>query len=405
MRNGGLCEFGESGKLSDQEVRNYRIMVSIATVVLVPGYFMFRLENLGFIDPLWPRIVLTLLGSVIVGATLPIQFTRHVQKGAELFLFLFYSWLLFLNTINGFDFYFLILLLMFVFATQLTLRSMTLFLVYGAFVLVSIPVAYALVADPVLDRNYLIAFETGGIICTVVSGSTLWGRLSEMKERRRLVAEYRASLQEKEILLKEVHHRVKNNLQIVLSLLHLQATGKADGENSSPEVVALLDAENRIYSMALVHEELYRTTDLSIIELESYLTRLVSHTMDTHKRSDVSLDLGIEIENIPLDLDQAIPTGIIVSELVSNALKHAFKGRETGALQVAAHRRNGSVVLSIADDGPGFDFDLDRVCTDSLGLCLVQSLTAQLSGDISLDRSKGFSCTIEFPYAHSEHSH
>ena len=213
-------------------------------------------------------------------------------------------------------------------------------------------------------------------------------------ERLRAEAGVRASLHEKEILLKEIHHRVKNNLQVISSLLNLQSRAVSD-----PPVLELLrDSQNRVRSMALVHEKLYRSPDLARIDLAEYARSLASQLLRTYTDPAGRVSLRVEAADCWLDVDTAVPCGLIINELLSNALKHAFPGSRTGeiliALQPAAPRR---VRLVVADDGGGFPPDVDFRATPSLGLQLVNSLVAQIDGAIHLNRRAGTEFCIDFP--------
>ncbi len=203
----------------------------------------------------------------------------------------------------------------------------------------------------------------------------------DITERREAEAQLRSSLHEKEILLKEVHHRVKNNLQIVSSLLRLQ-----EGDEAGPSR-NLQESQNRIRSMALIHEHLYQSQDLANIDFSAYLKELVDNLLASYGARSERVRAEVRVLTCPLSLDTAIPCGMIVNELVANALEHAF-GTEGGTLWVSYGPDNGHHELRVADDGRGLpdDFDIDR--GDSLGLRLVSALTAQLGGDLAFESSR-----------------
>ncbi len=194
-----------------------------------------------------------------------------------------------------------------------------------------------------------------------------------------------ASLREKELLLKEVHHRVKNNLQVISSLLNLQAR-----EIQDPQTVQLFrESQGRIQSMALIHEQLYRSSDLASIDFAAYVRDLVGHLERGLGDQAVPVRFRLDIEPIPLPLDLAIPCGMIVNELVSNALKHAFPRRQGGEVQIAFQRGPGGYTLRVADDGVGMRPQEVAADQPSLGLQVVHSLTKQLHGELAVRQDAG----------------
>lgn len=203
----------------------------------------------------------------------------------------------------------------------------------------------------------------------------------------------RASLQEKEVLLKEIHHRVKNNMQIVASLLNLQS-----GKIASPEMRAHFeDSQNRIRSMALVHERLYRSEDLARIDFGEYVRDLSSHLMQGYRSQCKKVEIVIDVEPIQLDVDTAVPCGLIINELVSNALKHAFANGTEGIIKIEARREGvDAYCLSVRDNGVGMPSDIDLTRSKTLGLQLVSSLSKQLNGVVSLDTENGTRVALRF---------
>jgi PAS domain S-box-containing protein len=197
-------------------------------------------------------------------------------------------------------------------------------------------------------------------------------------EVRRRTESLEAALHEKEILLREVHHRVKNNLQVIISLLSLQVRAA-----NNPEVTEiLLDTQNRIRAMALVHEKLYRSGDLSRIEISSYIRSLVSQTFSYYGIHQQKVTLSIAWESISMDIGRAIPLGLVINELVSNSLKHAFPGDMTGTVTIQGKKVGDRVECTISDDGIGLPADFKLEESKSLGLRLVSSLMEQLHGKI-----------------------
>ncbi len=203
----------------------------------------------------------------------------------------------------------------------------------------------------------------------------------------------RLSLREKETLLKEVHHRVKNNLQVIGSLLRLQARYLSD-----PQARAMFEeSQNRVQSISLVHEMLYRAADLSRVDFGEYLRSLTSHLSDGLKRSGGSIEITVEAAGVQMAVDAAIPCGLIVNELVTNALKHAFPNGRSGFIRVTAILEPASwLKLKVQDNGIGMPESLDVRRSGSLGLELVNTLVRQLRATVELLREGGTAFEIRF---------
>lgn len=202
----------------------------------------------------------------------------------------------------------------------------------------------------------------------------------------------RQSLKEKEVLLKEVHHRVKNNLQVISSILNLQSSYVKDKKSLD----LLLESQNRIKSMAFVHESLYQTKDFSNINFSSYVENICNNLVHSYSNPDNPPELEMDLDSIQLNLDTAIPCGLIINELISNSLKYAFKGRSNNKLTVHVKMRGETLEIMIADNGIGLPENVDFRNTESLGLQLVVTLVEQINGKIALERKKGTKFTIEF---------
>ena len=202
----------------------------------------------------------------------------------------------------------------------------------------------------------------------------------------------RAALKERETLLKEIHHRVKNNMQVVSSLLSLHAA-----QATEPETIEILnESQRQIRSMALIHEKLYSSGSLAEIDFGDYVKSLVDDLLRMYNVPLGTVTITTDIENVQLGVDTAIHCALIINELVSNSLKYAFPDGRTGDVTVALQRANGVHTLTVADDGVGFPADLDFRATDSLGMQLVTALINQLDGTITLDRTKGTTFIITF---------
>jgi len=206
--------------------------------------------------------------------------------------------------------------------------------------------------------------------------------LGEIAERKLVEEALNKSIKEKDVLLKEIHHRVKNNLQIVSSLLSLQS----QYVNEPGSVELFKESQSRIISMALIHEKLYQTGDLTRINLSEYANELIGDLFRSYSVNTHLMKYQIESKNILLDINTAIPCGLIINELVTNSIKHAFPDNRSGEIKIDIQCHDGNCILKIADNGVGFPDDLDINDVKTLGLQLVTSLTKQLDGTIELDR-------------------
>ncbi|MFA4876990.1 MAG: PAS domain S-box protein [Methanoregula sp.] len=198
------------------------------------------------------------------------------------------------------------------------------------------------------------------------------------------------SVGQKEILIREVHHRVKNNLQIIISLLNLQSRYMTDEKT----LAAFKESQNRVRAMALVHEKLYQSADLATIDLDNYLRFLGDNLFQFLGMSGKGITLNMDIRDIFLPIDTAIPMGLIINELISNSLKYAFPLGRTGEISIAIHRQDTTLSIRFKDNGIGIPEDFNWRNAESLGLRLVCSLVEQLDGTIELDRSSGTAFTI-----------
>ncbi len=220
--------------------------------------------------------------------------------------------------------------------------------------------------------------------------------IRDITDRKQAEEEIHASLREKEILLRELHHRVKNNMQVISGLLDLQARS-----SGNPELIEMLNkSQSRIRSMALVHEQLYVAKDLARIDMVGYVRALSQELFRAYKIDPRKIDLIVPTEgNVCVDINKAIPCGLILNELVSNALKHAFPGDRPGELRIIIHEtKNKEIEIIVRDNGLGLPDDVDIHQPRSMGLYLVNGLVKkQLEGQIEVRRDNATEFRIKFP--------
>ncbi|NEO29781.1 MAG: PAS domain S-box protein [Symploca sp. SIO3C6] len=235
-------------------------------------------------------------------------------------------------------------------------------------------------------RNYLIAAQKYQQNSAAVAVGI------DITEQKSAEEALRKSLKEKEILLKEVHHRVKNNLQVISSLLDLQSSNLKDANT----IELFRDSYNRVRSMALVHERLYSSTSLEEINFAEYIENLTSHLIQSYGLATEPIEIKLNCQEVFLNLDKAITCGLIINELISNALKYAFPHKTGGLVEIRLNCEGEQLFLSIKDNGVGLPKNLNLQVPTTLGLQLVQILTQQLEGELDLDQSQGTEFTIKF---------
>jgi PAS domain S-box-containing protein len=216
---------------------------------------------------------------------------------------------------------------------------------------------------------------------------------SDISQRKEAEQQITKSLKEKEILLAEIHHRVKNNLAVISGLLQMQIWETKDQAAEN----VLKDSQLRVQSIALVHEKLYQSESLSFIQFDRYIRDLLQAISSTYMDTHGSIDIVTELEDIGLNINQAIPCSLLLNELIVNAFKHAFDGEEEdGNIYVNIFKQNGNVHMSVKDDGIGFpeDFDLDNA--SSLGMTLINTLIKQLQGEITVKNDGGAIFEVQF---------
>jgi two-component sensor histidine kinase len=209
----------------------------------------------------------------------------------------------------------------------------------------------------------------------------------EVTKRKRVEEQIKASLREKEVLLQEIHHRVKNNMQIISSLIKLQTKQIKDEK----ALETLKSTQNRVHSMAAIHDRLYQSKNFARVDFGEYVQSLTVHLFSVYRIDPKAIKLNKKIKDVFLHVNSAIPCGLIINELVSNSLKHAFPAGKKGEIKIFMHHLNkNEIELIVSDNGIGLPKGMDFRDPDSLGLHLVTILAEdQLHGDIKLDRTKG----------------
>jgi two-component sensor histidine kinase len=217
--------------------------------------------------------------------------------------------------------------------------------------------------------------------------------ITDISERRQAQEQMARALREKTVLLDEIHHRVKNNLQVIASLLNLQADRARD--EAARRVLA--ESQSRVRAMALIHQLLYERKDYSVVDLGEYLTRLANLLVSTHRAQAERVKLEIDVEPVPVDLQQAVPCGLVVNELLTNCFKHAFPEGRSGTVGVTLKHGEGGVVrLAVSDDGVGLPGTAELGSSTSLGLQLVPLLAEQAGAELAVVRAPGTSFSLTF---------
>lgn len=212
--------------------------------------------------------------------------------------------------------------------------------------------------------------------------------ITEQKEKEQVI---KNSLDEKEMLLKEIHHRVKNNLAVISGLLELQ-TMNTDDEGT---LDTLRDSQHRIQSIAMIHEKLYQSEALLDIGFDTYMKELVESIGKTYSSGDREIDIEYDLDSVSIDLDQAIPCSLIVNEIIVNCYKHAFHTIDDGKINIESNFNSPELTIKIEDNGIGLPEDFDINTQQSLGMTLIQTLARQLEGEVSFSSSDGSGTTFE----------
>jgi len=228
-------------------------------------------------------------------------------------------------------------------------------------------------------------------------GSTVVGRVCNFRDvtdRRQAEENLLASLREKEVMLREIHHRVKNNLQIVSGLLDMTRKRSQDPATTS----ILMDMMMKIDTMAQIHTRLYESKQFNKIDMNTQIRDQVSALTNIYSTQNCEISTTIRSSSLYLSVDQAIPCALMVNEILTNAYKHAFKGREHGTIEISASQENGQMTISIRDDGIGISRDLDTAHANSLGFKLIRALIQfQLKGSFTINNDNGTIVVAKFP--------
>ncbi len=238
----------------------------------------------------------------------------------------------------------------------------------------------------------------GLVALSVVSLTMLYAYRNKKKTNTILAEKNKKisqTLKDREILLKEVHHRVKNNLQIVSSLLRLQH--KFGDHKSSEEI--LQEIQNKIQAMAIIHERLYKSSDLSFIDLQTYLDNLLNYFRTSYDLPKQNITISAAVDTINLDMDYLVPCGLIVNEIIANSIKYAFEKSPSGHISIEASKKEDTCLLTIKDTGIGFPEGFRMKDSTSLGMQLIQGLTKQIKGSVEITSNPGACYIIKFNIA------
>lgn len=247
------------------------------------------------------------------------------------------------------------------------------------------------------NQVHILSFSLAGLFAVMLIG--VFYNFRKNKRQSRQLALLNSDLetrnQEKEVLLKEIHHRVKNNLQLISSLLSLQSFSIRDHSVKN----AILDSQSRVRSMSLIHQKLYRGNNLAAVKMKNYFETLSESLVDAYAEDFENIEVNLEMSNVELDVDHAVPLGLITNELVTNSLKYAFPDNRPGVINIRLDRDEEDLVLEVSDNGigPGHEPVSDEF-TGGFGSELVEMLTQQLRGRLEQEHSSGFCTRIIFPY-------
>jgi len=233
-----------------------------------------------------------------------------------------------------------------------------------------------------------VSMATTGLIIISLLSMSLFYLFRQSKSKNVIISK---GLADKELLLKEIHHRVKNNLHFISALLGLQT----DHVSDKVALEALQEGQDRVQSMALIHQDLYQREDLTSVNIKEYFVKLIEGLFDSYNIRPDTVSLGLDVDDLDLDVDTVVPIGLIVNELVSNSLKYAFQETETGRIDVSLVEVNNELILKVTDDGKGMRDEIKSGLGQSLGYKLIQALTDQLDGTYDINGKGGTKVTIK----------
>jgi len=255
-------------------------------------------------------------------------------------------------------------------------------------------------SQKITSKNAVLTLNDGEEMPVSVSKGVLEGRdgtvegsvivASDITSEKEAQAKITQSLKEKEVLLAEIHHRVKNNLAVISGLLQMQIW-EAENEFAAN---ALQQSQLRVRSIALVHEKLYQSDSLSYIEFDTYIRDLLEAIQDTYLHGESKIQVNTELEKIVVNINQAIPCSLLINELVVNSFKHAFNEEEKGVITITMKKLDDQVMLRVKDDGKGMDMEEQE--SHSMGMSLIETLTKQLDGTLTLQSEDGLSVEVQF---------
>ena len=246
----------------------------------------------------------------------------------------------------------------------------------------------SLTVSPIRDAS-------GKLIAASAIGRDITAQKKEQEEKAKLMEELERSLSQKHLLLQEVYHRVKNNLQIISSLLDLRSRYILNDPQKAAS--AFEESIERIRAMSLVHEKLYNSGNLETLDFTGYLRSLIEQLVRTYAINK-KIELTLEGDSVVFGLNTAIPLGLIFNELITNSLKHAFSNSNTGSISIRCHAANETITLSYSDNGSGLSESVDFATSETFGFRIIRLLTKQINGTITVSSNHGISIEIKIPY-------
>ncbi len=245
------------------------------------------------------------------------------------------------------------------------------------------------------DRSKFPVLLSPSIIITPEKNKYYYATIKDISYLKSMENDLKSSLQEKEVLINEIYHRVKNNLQVLSSLLSLQIQYVQDEQ----DLEMFRDTQSRVKSMFLIHERLYHSDLVKKLNIKDYILSLSKDVLETFGVKPGKIELDLDVENVMLDVDLALHLGLLLNELLTNSIKHAFPGEDKGKIEVKLKHQPPYILMEVADDGVGIREDINWKNTETLGMQLVNSLTTQLEGTLHLDETQGTCFKLRFPFS------